>query len=107
MGDEARLIERPALVYGHSARCLNCDATLSGAFCSACGQRDVAVPQLARAGRRRLRRILGLGWPARIHSSHSYSAPGTADARVFRGKAGPIHLAIATLSDDERGLLPH
>src|SRR3982750_3617215 len=41
MGDEARPIERPALVYGHSARCLNCDATLSGAFCSACGQRDV------------------------------------------------------------------
>jgi hypothetical protein len=41
MGDEARLIERPPLVYGHSARCLNCDATISGDFCSACGQRDV------------------------------------------------------------------
>jgi hypothetical protein len=41
MGDEARLLDRPPLVYGHSARCLNCDAPISGAFCSACGQRDV------------------------------------------------------------------
>jgi len=41
MGDEARLLERPPLVYGHSVRCLNCSAQLSGAFCSACGQRDI------------------------------------------------------------------
>jgi len=41
MGDEARLLERPPLSYGHSVRCLNCSAPLSGAFCSACGQRDI------------------------------------------------------------------
>jgi len=41
MGDEARLLDRPPLVYGHSARCLNCDAPISGVFCSACGQRDL------------------------------------------------------------------
>lgn len=41
MGDEARLLQRGPLVYGHSPRCLNCSAALTGAFCSACGQRDV------------------------------------------------------------------
>ncbi len=41
MSDEHRLRERAASVGGHSARCLNCGAFLSGPFCAVCGQRDI------------------------------------------------------------------
>ena len=41
MGDEDRLLERAQLIDGHSTKCLNCGATLSGPFCPNCGQRDI------------------------------------------------------------------
>jgi hypothetical protein len=41
MGDEDRLLERAQLIGGHSTKCLNCGATLSGPFCPNCGQRDI------------------------------------------------------------------
>jgi len=41
MGDWHRFSERAELIDGRSAACLNCGASLAGAFCGSCGQRDI------------------------------------------------------------------
>src|SRR3954470_5466745 len=68
MGDEARLLDRPPLVYGHSARCLNCDAPISGVFCSACGQRDLPpYPSVRELGADAVAEFSG--WDGRLAST--------------------------------------
>lgn len=41
MPDENRFRERAQRIEARSSACLNCGATMSGAFCSECGQRDI------------------------------------------------------------------
>jgi uncharacterized protein DUF3667 len=68
MGDENRLRDALRASEPTTSRCLNCGAPLAGAFCSACGQRDIPpYPSVRELAGEALSEFSG--WDGRVASS--------------------------------------